>query len=170
MSGALTPRTQRSSPAQGGTVSRWLSCRAVRGLRRDWRHQGQARGGRPETLSLRRHLQTGPLAPGQPASGRAGRDVQCEQAIHAVPGALLGAQCSPCPPERLPFTSSGGSRQGLCVGRGAKCLRWGVTGRLSKGNLGLYVFVRLRGSLSGEVFCGLLLLVHFEVTDAGIRL
>ena len=108
--------------------------------------------------------------PGLLLQGSPRLDAQCEQAIHAVPGALLGAQCSPCPPERLPFTSSGGSRQGLCVGRGAKCLRWGVTGRLSKGNLGLYVFVRLRGSLSGEVFCGLLLLVHFEVTDAGIRL
>ena len=81
-----------------------------------------------------------------------------------------GHTCSPCPPERLPLTSSGGSRQGLYVRRGAKCLRWGVTGRLSKGNLGLYVFVRLRGGLSGEVFCGLLLLVYFEVTDAGIRL
>lgn len=99
MSGALTPRTQRSSPAQGGTVSGWRGYRAVRGLRRDWRlfHQGQARGGRPETLSPQRHLQTGPLAPGQPASGRARRDVQREWAIHAVPGALLGAHMLPAP-------------------------------------------------------------------------
>ena len=119
MSGVLTPRTQRSSPAQGGTVSRWLSCRAVRGLRRDWRHQGQAHGGRPETLSLRRHLQTRPLAPGQPASGRAGRDVQCERAIHEVPGALLGAHMLPVPPGEAASHELWGFPSGsVCEARG----------------------------------------------------
>ena len=130
----------------------WHSQRVARlqssdGLRCDRRHfrQVQALGGLPETPSLRRHLQTGPLAPGQPTSGHTGGTCRVNRASTQCPALCWGHTWSPhqrgCPSRLWGFPSgsvcgAGGAQRGLTQ---ATCSRWGETGWLSKGDLGLYV-------------------------------